>query len=175
MRRTILLLLIIPIITIGGYALFGSRTKLTITPTPSAINVTAPISAPESINYQAGFAIFTNGTFRIFTDSRYHNKSEEAFIQPENPNIVHVRKSNITWDDFFKTLPMQLTQQCLTTGTGQVFCSTEAQKLKFYLNGNEDAAALARPVRNGDRLLVSYGSETEEQIRLQMQQIPTVK
>ena len=59
----------------------------------------------QIVNKKASFAIFTNGTFRLFTAAMYHNLSEDVFIQADNPNIVHVKKTGITWDVFFKTLP----------------------------------------------------------------------
>lgn len=126
------------------------------------------------VDYQASFAIFTNGTRRIFTDQKYHNQSKGAFLQGENPNIVHVKKDTITWDDFFKTLPMQLTKECLVTGTQQTFCTGTNGTLKFYRNGKEDKDALNKVIKNGDQLLVSYGSENENQIQQQLQQTPLV-
>src|SRR3989344_9692600 len=79
---------------------------------------------------RASFAIFTNGTFRIFTDSRYHNKSSDVYIEgPDAPNIVFIKKNGITWGDFFGTLPMTLTKDCLITGTQQRFCTDETGSL----------------------------------------------
>lgn len=129
--------------------------------------------SPTVVDYSAGFAIFTNGTFRIFTAAMYHNLSEDIYIQADNPNIVRIKKANTTWDDFFKTLPFKLTKGCLTTGTGQLFCSDNNQKLKFYLNGNLDPDALNRVINPGDQLLVTYGSESDAEIEKQLRQVPT--
>jgi hypothetical protein len=133
-----------------------------------------PISTHiEAVNYQAGFAIFTNGTFRIFTDPKYHHQSEDVFIQPDNVNVVHIKKTGVTWHDFFKTLPMQLTKDCLTTGTGQVFCTNNQYSLKFFINGVSTPDALDREIINGDRLLVSYGNEV--QLQSQLEKVPTIQ
>jgi hypothetical protein len=40
---------------------------------------------------------------------------------------VHVRKAGVIWSDFFKTLPMELTKDCLITGTKQTFCIGETE------------------------------------------------
>lgn len=129
----------------------------------------------ETIDTEAAFAIFTNGTFRIFTASMYHNLSPDVYIESPNPNIVQVKKADITWNDFFKTLPMSLSRDCLTTGTGQTFCTEGTQTLKFYLNGQLDADALDKKISAGDQLLVSYGDEGDLEIERQLQQIPVVK
>lgn len=123
------------------------------------------------VNEQASFAIFTNGTFRVFTASMYHNLSEDVFIESKNPNIIQIRKA-VTWDDFFTTLPFKLTKDCLTTGTGQTFCNGQNGTLKFYLNGQSDPDALDKLINQGDKLLISFGNETDSQIQTQIEKIP---
>ncbi len=145
------------------------RSMQTALPSPTK-SIATPSLAPT--DYSASFAIFTNGTFRIFTAAMYHNLSEAVYIQSDNPNIVHVKKANTTWDDFFKTLPFKLTKECLTTGTGQTFCTNEQATLKFYLNGQRDSDALQRVINPGDQLLISYGSEDDEETTRQLKQIP---
>lgn len=125
----------------------------------------------ESVDLRAGFAIFTRRTFRVFTAPKYHNLSEDVFIRADNPNIVHVKKRGVTWGDFFKTLPMKLTSDCLTTGTGETFCSTLQEKLKFYLNGEMVNDFLLREIKDDERALISFGSEGEEAIRNQFQRV----
>lgn len=127
-------------------------------------------STKEKVN--ASFAIFTNGALRDFTNPRYHNQSKDVFIQSDNPNIIYVKKKGITWNDFFKTLPMQLSKDCLITGTGQKFCTNEDGSLKFYLNGQRDDNVLSKEIKNGDQALITYGNESEEEIKEQFQKIP---
>ncbi len=167
--KNFVLLIGLGILLIGGYGLFNLSTK----DKPS--KTTLPESQAPSVNtnLSAGFAIFTNGTFRIFTAPMYHNLSKEVFIEADNPNIVHVRKSGLTWDDFFKTLPIKLTKDCLTTGTKQMFCTSENGTLQFYLNGRKDQNALDKQIKKGDRLLVTYGKESQEKIQDQLKKIPT--
>lgn len=123
---------------------------------------------------QASFAIFTNGTLRIFTDNKYHNLSTDVYLESSNPDIVQVKAENITWNDFFATLPMKLTKDCLTTGTGQQFCTDKSQTLRFYLNNQQDPDALSRQINQGDKLLVTFGAETESEVEGQLERIPTI-
>lgn len=133
--------------------------------------VIAASSSQDSVDYQAGFAIFTNGFFRIFTASMYHNLSKDVYIQADNPNITHVKKRGVTWDDFFKTLPFKLTTDCLITGTKEMFCTNENVSLKFYLNGVKINELLVQEIQEGDRVLITYGNENEEQIQNQLRQV----
>lgn len=129
----------------------------------------------ENVDYKASFAIFTNGTFRVFTAPMYHNLSEDVFIQADNPNVIRVKKAGTTWDDFFRTLPFKLTKACLTTGTGETFCSGENGQLKFYLNGEKTDNLLEQTIQNGDRALITFGEEDETQIQKQLEQVPAMK
>lgn len=125
------------------------------------ISESSQISSPTPTPFdaRASFVIYTNGTLRIFTDPRYHNLSEDVYLEADDPGIVHVKKPDITWADFFETLPMKLTAECLATGTGQRFCTDENRKLKFYLNGELRPDALDETIQDGDELLVSFGEE----------------
>ena len=159
------------LLAIGVIVLFSNQDK----PSMFDISKTQTEETNMSQDIKASFAIFTNGTFRIFTASMYHNLSEDVFIESSNPNVVNVKKAGISWGDFFETLPMELSSQCLTTGTGQTFCSNGTQTLKFYINGEFDSDALDREINEGDRLLVSYGNESDSQVTEQLQQIPTAE
>lgn len=130
---------------------------------------------PKKVNYKAGFAIFTNSTFRLFTAPMYHNLSSSVFITADNPNIVNVKKEGVTWDDFFKTLPFKLTTDCLITGTKETFCTGDNGGLKFYLNGSRVDDLLKRAIQKADRALITFGNEDEEQIQTQLQQVPEIK
>ena len=165
-------LIIASILILGAGAIFAFSSSK-----PKAEPLESPTPTPQAteeieVDTRASFTIFTNGTLRIFTDSRYHNLSPDVYIESPNPNIVHIKKAGITWDDFFKTLPMKLEDDCLTTGTGQVFCTNETSALKFYLNEQLDAAALSRVINPGDKLLVSYGPLNDPAIEYQLEQIP---
>lgn len=124
------------------------------------VAIQLPLATAAPVSFGANFEIYTNGTKRIFTDGKYHNLSPDVFIEASAPNIVQVRKPGVTWTNFFETLPMSLTKDCLVTGTKQTFCTDATGELKFYLNDNEDKDALDRQINESDRLLVKYRSSS---------------
>lgn len=146
--------------------------KLIKQSTPSSTSLATGNQLINLDDKKASFAIFTNGTFRQFSASMYHNRSSDVYLKSDNPNIIHVKKSGITYDDFFKTLPFKLTKDCLTTGTGQTFCTSDEGILKFYLNGRMDENLLEREIQNKDKLLITFGPKDDMDIQLQLQQIP---
>lgn len=126
--------------------------------TASLTKETSPLleNPQREINISASFDIYTNGTKRIFTDSKYHNLSGEVYITSQDPGIIYVKKGGITWDDFFKTLPMSLTKNCLVTGTNQTYCTGENGVLRFYINGVENRDALDLVIQSQDSLSVKF-------------------
>jgi len=137
--------------------------KISISPTPSPT-----LEVLKDVNYEARFAIYTNGIKRVFTNPMYHNLSKNVYIEASDASIVHVKKDRVMWMDFFMTLPFKLNKDCLTTGTNEMFCVTKNATLKFYLNGAKLDSLLFTPIKDGDWALISYGSENEEQIKSQL-------
>jgi len=150
MKKTILIIL--PLIAVVTLLFFKK--------TPTKIQeIMSPSSSPTPTifsNFTAKFEIYTNGTKRIFTASMYHNLSEDVFITSSNPSVIQIKKPGITWANFFQTLPFELTKDCLTTGTGQKFCTNQKQSLKFYLNEVENKNALDQEIMPSGFLKVVY-------------------
>ena len=121
------------------------------TPTPT------PFSE-EKVNIKATFTIMTGNITRNFLAEKYHNLSPDVYITADEPTIIHVKKTEITWDDFFKTLPMKLTKECLITGDGETFCDRKDGTLKFYLNDIESSDFLNKEIKDGDKALIRFTS-----------------
>ena len=149
--RVFLLIFLAATLFVAGYYFFGKNLSDS---TPAIFEMTG--EKQETVNLEASFEIYTNGTKRIFTDSRYHNLSERVFLAVDNPSVVHVRANEVTWGEFFGTLPMELTEKCLVTGTGQRFCDGEGGRLSFYINGQSVQDFLERVIENGDEALVTF-------------------
>lgn len=145
------------LLAIGGFYIYSQQSTFdplsnienNITLTPS------PVS--ERIDIHANFTIITDNLVRNFSSPKYHNLSEDVYIKADDPTKVHVTKSGVTWSDFFKTLPMSLTKDCLTTGDGERLCNNKGS-LKFYLNDTEGPNVLDKEIKDGDRLKVIYSS-----------------
>lgn len=169
----ILITSIITIFFITNISLNSTEKAIKLNKQLSNINSKiSPSPSGFSTDKQASFVIFTNRNLRNFSNSMYHNLSADAYIESSNPNIIHVKKMGITYDDFFKTLPMSLTSICLITGTGQSFCNSDKDSLKFYLNGEEVDDLLQRIIMDNDKVLISFGPIDDSAIEAQLSQIP---
>ena len=174
MYKFIGIVIIVILISLTGFIIF-SKKQIVSQSSPSIIRPSikaTDLSLSPITDIRSSFAIFTNGTFRIFTASMYHNLSQDVYIDASNPNIVQVKKSGTTWNGFFSTLPFKLTPECLTTGTNESFCNGSTGALQFYINGVKYDNALEQEINDGDKLLVTFGTESEAQIKQQIDNIP---
>jgi len=155
MTKNFTLFIIVILHSVALLGCTGQNLNQPAEPTPSLENDT-PTLPTTPIKMTAKFEIYTNGTKRIFTDTKYHRQSPNVYIERADPSIVLVNQPGVTWDDFFKTLPFSMTKDCLITGTKQTFCSNESQTLGFFLNELETPNALDLPIQDNDVLKVNY-------------------
>lgn len=142
-------------VLVVGFVLFTNRANLPQNmdlpiPTPT------PITQDEKVDIHASFTIITGNITRSFKAEKYHNQSPNVYIENPDPTVVHVTKSGITWDDFFKTLPTKLTVDCLITGDGETLCDEKDGTLKFYLNEIENPDLLDKEIKEGDKILIKF-------------------
>ena len=176
----LIIALCIAVIGIGGFYIFGKPSSQPIVqtdtkvPQPLITNEATQTTQGTLVDYKTAFAIYTNGIFRVFTASMYHNLSKDVYIQADNPNIVHVKKSGITWDYFFKTLPFSVTKDCLITGTKETFCTNQTKTLKFYLNGIKTENLLDTEIKPNDKALITYGGEKDSETAEQLEKLSSI-
>jgi len=124
-------------------------------------------SAAQPLEFNAKFAIYTDSLKRSFTKSMYHNLSKDAYISPKDVETVIVNRNGTTWQEFFDSLPLQITTACLVTGDDERLCNTANKSVKFYLN-DQRIYSLEIAIKPDDRLLISYGAEQAKEIDKQL-------
>lgn len=148
----------ITLILVSAFILFNkSQGPKTLTSNPTSTPQNQKVY-PDSIgvNIKASFTIVTGNITRSFKAEKYHNQSPNVYIDSVDSTIVRVKKEGITWDDFFKTLPMKLTKDCLITGDGETLCVGANGTLKFYLNNVETPDLLDKEIKDGDKALINF-------------------
>ena len=159
-----IIIVIIAITLVGSALYFLTQNKNSNTPqeiTSELENNTSPSTEPVDIvvDFTARFEIYTNGTKRVFSDPRYHNLSDTVFINSEDPNLVRVKRKDVIWYEFFNSLPMELSKDCLVTGTGQEFCTNDTHQLTFTINNTPSPNALDMVINKDDTLIVKYSAK----------------
>ncbi len=128
-------------------------------------------SAPN----RATFAVFTNGLEHIFEGDDYYLRTPQAYIERDQPQTVIIALDSVTWRTFFNSLPISLDEECFVTDENHQYCTNQSQTLQFYLNEKPTPGVLDQPIRPGDQLLITYGEETDTEIKLQLTKVPKVE
>ena len=129
----------------------------------------------QAVHWHADFALYIRGERYDFNQERFVSDeedelSENVHIHGERVSVVHVHREGTTWREFFDSLGFELTDQCLTTPEGEQFCNSEAEGLSFVLNGVKLDAMAFQDITNIDRALISFGSESDEELMQQYAQ-----
>lgn len=117
-------------------------------------DVTSNDSEALSIPHKhANFQVYINGTSLDFTDQKY----QATVLQEGNGDLIHFSEGSMTLGSFFESLDHKLTNTCLTTDSGDEYCSDDSSKLFAYINGEEVEDFSSYELQDLDRILVSYG------------------
>ena len=108
-----------------------------------------------------------------FTAPTYQIKSSWIHFEESDGKTVHRHASGVTLGYLFETLNIGLDDKCYTFPDGRNFCTVEDKEgeeysLKFYINHEKVSDIRDYVIKDGDRILISYGNESQEKIDRQL-------
>ncbi len=71
----------------------------------------------------------------------------------------------------FENLRIGIDSECYIFPDGRQFCTNEDYSLKYYINHQLVKDIWDYVIEDGDRILITYGNETPEQIEEQLMEI----
>lgn len=161
-KRLWLYLVIIGVIAFIGWGIYAAVTN------PSQIG------ALGSTHQHADFGIFINGQELTPLPTKYFVRSQYVHVEdgPGAGSVLHLHATNVPLDLFFKSLGMSFDANCLKLDTGQQYCNDGDRTLKMYVkhvNGEwqQNTEYENYIPRNLDKILISYGNESEDEIQQQ--------
>lgn len=108
-----------------------------------------------------------------FSAPTYQTKSPWIHFEGRDGTTIHKHATGVTLGYLFESLGLGLDDQCYTFQNGRNFCTDEDYSLKFYINGDSVEDIRDYEINENDRILISYGGETPEEIEAQIQQLDT--
>jgi len=106
-----------------------------------------------------------------FSATTYQIKNSWIHFEESDGNTIHRHSSGVTLDYLFETLSIAIDEDCYIFGDGRQFCTNEDYSLKYFINGDSVNNINDYVIQDDDRILISYGSETEDQIADQMNEL----
>jgi hypothetical protein len=134
---------------------------------------------PKEVHYHANFAVYVNGEQEKFKSPKYYtdvemcteatapiDPRERAHMHDNVYDVVHVEDNAVTWGQFFQNLGIVVDANVVRIGD-KLYTSDDQHKLTFMLNGEKADSVTQKIIKDGDRLLVSYGSGSQEELKQQ--------
>lgn len=103
-----------------------------------------------------------------FSLPAYQIQSSWIHFEGQDGTTVHKHATGVTLGYLFETLGIGLDDECYVFPDGREFCNNEDYSLKFYINGQEVNDIRDYEISEDDRILISYGDETPEEIESQL-------
>ena len=114
---------------------------------------------------------------RIFGDKfdfsvpTYQIKSSWIHFEESDGATIHRHSSGVELGYLFDTINIGIDNKCYIFPDGRQFCSNEDYSLKYYINHKLVNDVYDYVFEDGDRILITYGSETPEQIEMQLREL----
>ena len=114
---------------------------------------------------------------RIFGDKfdfsvpSYQIKSSWIHFEESDGTTIHRHASGVTLGYLFETMNIIIDEQCYLFPDGRQFCTNEDYSLKYYINHKSVENVYDYVIQDGDRILITFGNETPEQIEEQLTEL----
>ncbi len=111
---------------------------------------------------------------RIFDDKfdfsvpSYQIKSSWIHFEESDGVTIHRHASGVTLGYLFDSLNIGIDSECYSFPDGRQFCTNEDYSLKYYLNHQLVNDINDYVIQDDDRILITFGNETPEQIEEQL-------
>ncbi len=117
-----------------------------------------------SQHVHADVKVYIDGKAIDFSQARYQLRSDYVHFEERDGDVVHVHATGVRLGFMLQTLGMRFNQTCILADTA--YCNSEEKTLKFLVNGAPSDEWELYVIRSMDKILVSYGNETDLGIQL---------
>lgn len=116
----------------------------------------------------AALAVRVFGDYFDFSAPAYQIKSPWIHFEGRDGSTIHKHATGVTLDYLFESLSLGLDDKCFVFQDGREFCTNEDYSLKFFYNGKQVQDIRDIEIMEDDRILISYGGETPEELESQL-------
>lgn len=135
---------------------------------------TANFGALGSTHEHTAFRLFINGQSIDFSQPKYQVKSQYVHFENGDGDTIHKHATGVDIGFLFETLGIKFTSECMTMDDGTSYCNDDNNSLKFLVNGVRNDMYNSYVMMDGDKILLSYGSEGQEEIDAQLNTVETL-
>lgn len=158
-KRRRYMMIIIPIVAaIAVVVVVGSVITL-------QSNSNARFGPLGSAHVHAAFLVKLDGKVIDFSQDKYQLRSQFIHVEKGDGTTLHRHATGVPVGEFFKSIHMDIKNNCFITDNGTQYCDNGTKKLRYFVNGIEKQSIMDYVLNDNDRILVVYGNENNNQIK----------
>lgn len=133
---------------------------------------------PKDTHYHANFAVYVDGQREKFENPFYYEEvtscNLEAKNEPEHRvhmhnkanDVIHVHDGAVSWGNLFQNIGWNISKDYIDTSE-KLLVNDSHKKMSFVLNGEPISDITGKVIGDKDKLLVSYGTESSDDLKQQ--------
>lgn len=126
------------------------------------------LGAPGSTHAHQDFKVYLLGKPVDFSQPKYQLRSDYIHTEGGNGDLIHTHATGATLGLFFESMGIAFNDQCFVLETGERYCNDGQNTLKTLVNGKINSRFQTYGPQQGDKILISYGPETPDQLDSQL-------
>ena len=173
-------LLVVIMAILGGLLAFKWDGSASATNGSSATDASGPFKdGRQSTHQHADFLVIIRGKAIDYGQKQFiaelgNEVSDAAHVHLPHTTVAHVHKTSTTWDEFFRSVQTELLDPsyptvkagtaCMKIPGGDKLCEGNGETFKFIVNGVKVDGIANTDIHDMERVLVSFGPETFQQV-----------
>ena len=106
-----------------------------------------------------------------FSTPNYQVKTSWIHFENQDGDTIHRHSTGVELEFLFNSMKIALDDKCFVFPDGRQFCTNEDYSLKFYVNQQKVDDLRNYVVQEDDRILITYGNESQEEIDKQLAEL----
>ncbi|MBI3036038.1 hypothetical protein HYY71_06995 [Candidatus Woesearchaeota archaeon] len=123
-----------------------------------------------SAHLHADVKVYINGQSIDFSQRKYQLASSFLHFEEGIGDVIHTHATGLTIGHLLRSLGMDFNNNCIVFEKKD-YCNENGKRLKFYVNGQPNNEFDNKVIRNLDKYLISYGSETDSETQKQLSSV----
>ncbi|MBI2655826.1 hypothetical protein HYX06_05400 [Candidatus Woesearchaeota archaeon] len=124
----------------------------------------------RSAHNHADVKVYINGKAIDFSQSKYQLAARFIHFEEGIGDVIHTHATGLTIGHLFKSLGADFGSNCLAFEEAD-YCNGGNARLRFYVNGKPNDEFDNYVIKDLDKILVSYGNESEEELQKQLNSV----
>lgn len=135
-----------------------------------------PKNLGEKVHEHADIKVYLDNKILDLGQDQYQSTDEKSLdadthLHDGNGNNIHKHRTKKTLGDLFTSMGIQFTDTCFILETGEKYCNQGEKTLKLFVNGKENTLFGNYELTDLDRILISFGKDTPEEIISQQESV----